>query len=135
MMKPGSHGDLDDENYGDEPVDGGAERRPPPCVGNIVAALLPEVFETMACVAEDEEPGRSGDARGCKQDERASDSALDGDHLGSAGLIDRYMLLIHPLTLGSGTRLFDGPAPLTEFDLSGSVTTPKGVIIAHYTRR
>ena len=24
-----------------------------------------------------------------------------------------------------GTRLFDGPAPLTEFDLSGSVTTPR----------
>jgi dihydrofolate reductase len=55
--------------------------------------------------------------------------------LHAAGLIDRYTLLIHPLTLGSGTRLFDGPAPLTEFDLSGSVTTTKGVIIAHYTRR
>jgi dihydrofolate reductase len=55
--------------------------------------------------------------------------------LHAAGLIDRYTLLIHPLTLGTGTRLFDGPAPLTEFDLSGSVTTTKGVIIAHYTRR
>jgi dihydrofolate reductase len=55
--------------------------------------------------------------------------------LHAAGLVDRYTLLIHPLTLGSGTRLFDGPAPLTEFGLSGSVTTPKGVIIAHYTRR
>ena len=55
--------------------------------------------------------------------------------LHAAGLIDRYTLLIHPLTLGSGTRLFDGPAPLTEFGLSGSVTTTKGVIIAHYTRR
>ncbi len=55
--------------------------------------------------------------------------------LHAAGLIDQYMLLIHPLTLGSGLRLFDGPAPLTEFDLTGSVATPKGVIIAHYTRR
>lgn len=36
--------------------------------------------------------------------------------LHAAGLIDRYTLLIHPLTLGTGTRLFDGPAPLTEFD-------------------
>lgn len=52
-----------------------------------------------------------------------------------AGLIDRYTLLIHPLTLGSGTRLFEGLSPLTEYELSGSVTTPKGVIIAHYTRR
>ena len=55
--------------------------------------------------------------------------------LHAAGLIDRYTLLICPLTLGRGTRLFEGPAPLTEFDLSGSVTTPTGVIIAHYTRR
>jgi dihydrofolate reductase len=55
--------------------------------------------------------------------------------LHAAGLIDHYTLLIHPLTLGSGTRLFDGAAPLTEFELTGSVTTSKGVIIAHYTRR
>jgi dihydrofolate reductase len=55
--------------------------------------------------------------------------------LHAAALIDRYTLLICPLTLGSGTRLFEGPGPLAEFDLSGSVTTTKGVIIAHYTRR
>ena len=55
--------------------------------------------------------------------------------LHAAGLIDRYTVLIHPLTLGSGARLFDGPAPLTELELTGSVTTGKGVIIAHYSRR
>ena len=55
--------------------------------------------------------------------------------LHAAGLIDRYTLLIHPLTLGSGTRLFEGPAPLAEFRLTGSVATTKGVIIGHYTRR
>lgn len=55
--------------------------------------------------------------------------------LHAAGLIDRYTLVICPLTLGSGARLFDGPAPLTEFELSRSVTTTKGVIIASYTRR
>jgi dihydrofolate reductase len=55
--------------------------------------------------------------------------------LHAAALIDRYVLVICPLTLGSGTRLFDGPAPLTEFGLTGSVTTTKGVIIAQYTRR
>jgi dihydrofolate reductase len=54
--------------------------------------------------------------------------------LHAAGLIDRYTLLIHPLTLGSGARLFEGPAPLTEFDLTGTVTTTKGVIIARYRR-
>jgi dihydrofolate reductase len=55
--------------------------------------------------------------------------------LHAAGLIDRYALLICPLTLGSGTRLFEAPAPLTEFELTGSVTTTTGVIIANYTRR
>ncbi|MFC8532126.1 dihydrofolate reductase family protein [Nocardia sp. NPDC057227] len=55
--------------------------------------------------------------------------------LHAASLIDRYSLLIHPLTLGTGTRLFDGPAPLTEFELTRSVTTGTGVIIAHYSRR
>lgn len=54
--------------------------------------------------------------------------------LHAAGLIDNYTLLIHPLTLGSGARLFPEPGPLTEFELTGSVVTPKGVIIAHYTR-
>src|SRR5262245_32252105 len=42
--------------------------------------------------------------------------------LHAAGLIDHYTLLIHPLTLGSGTRLFGGRAPLAEFELTGSVT-------------
>ena len=55
--------------------------------------------------------------------------------LHTAGLIDRYTLLIHPLTLGSGRRLFEGPAPLTELELTRSVTTTTGVIIAHYVRR
>jgi dihydrofolate reductase len=55
--------------------------------------------------------------------------------LHAADLIDHYTLLTCPVTLGSGVRLFEGPAPLTEFELTGSVTTTKGVIIAQYTRR
>ncbi|GAA2048637.1 dihydrofolate reductase family protein [Catenulispora yoronensis] len=56
--------------------------------------------------------------------------------LHAAGLIDHYCLLIHPLTLGGGTRLFEDPAPLTEFELAEpAVTTTKGVIIARYSRR
>ena len=55
--------------------------------------------------------------------------------LHAAALIDRYTLLIHPLTLGSGSRLFEGPAPLAEFELTDSVATTKGVIIARYSRR
>jgi dihydrofolate reductase len=55
--------------------------------------------------------------------------------LHAAALIDRYTLVICPLTLGSGARLFEGPAPLTEFELTSSVPTTKGVIIAQYARR
>ena len=55
--------------------------------------------------------------------------------LHAAALIDHYTLLICPLTLGSGARLFEGSAPLTEFELTDSVTTTKGVIIAQYSRR
>lgn len=55
--------------------------------------------------------------------------------LHAAGLIDQYTLLIHPLTLGVGARLFDEKAPLREFTLTSSVATTTGVLIAHYDRR
>jgi dihydrofolate reductase len=55
--------------------------------------------------------------------------------LHAAGLIDHYTLLTYPLTLGSGSRLFEGPAPLTEFELTRCVPTTTGVIIARYDRR
>jgi dihydrofolate reductase len=50
----------------------------------------------------------------------------------AANLIDRYVLLIHPLVLGQGRRLFDERGPGVDFDLVDSVTTSKGVIIATY---
>ena len=47
-------------------------------------------------------------------------------------LVDRYVLLIHPLILGTGRRLFpDGAAPAT-LRLVDSKTTTTGVIIATY---
>ena len=46
-------------------------------------------------------------------------------------LIDLYMLLIHPLVLGSGRRLFDSDA-YSAFNLVDSKTTSKGVVIATY---
>jgi dihydrofolate reductase len=55
--------------------------------------------------------------------------------LHAAGLIDRYVLLITPITVGCGARLFEGPAPLTEFELVSCVPSTTGVIIARYTRR
>jgi dihydrofolate reductase len=54
--------------------------------------------------------------------------------LHAAGLIDHYTLLLHPLTLGAGARMFDERAPLTELRLVDSVATTTGVIIARYER-
>jgi dihydrofolate reductase len=47
-------------------------------------------------------------------------------------LIDRYMLLIHPLVLGSGRRLFDGDGTLAKLTLIDTKTSTTGVIIATY---
>jgi dihydrofolate reductase len=47
-------------------------------------------------------------------------------------LIDRYVLLIHPLLLGSGRRLFPDQGTLARLRLVDSVTTTSGVIIATY---
>jgi dihydrofolate reductase len=47
-------------------------------------------------------------------------------------LVDRYVLLIHPLVLGSGRRLFPDGGPAATLRLIDSVTTTTGVIIATY---
>jgi dihydrofolate reductase len=48
------------------------------------------------------------------------------------GLVDVYVLLIHPLLLGRGRRLFGDAAPCTALRLVDSVTTTTGVVIATY---
>lgn len=47
-------------------------------------------------------------------------------------LIDEYVLLTCPLVLGEGQRLFDGLGRRIELDLTGSVSTSKGVVITTY---
>jgi dihydrofolate reductase len=47
-------------------------------------------------------------------------------------LIDEYLLMIHPIVLGSGRRLFPDGSPLTTLELVGSETTTTGVLIATY---
>ena len=49
-----------------------------------------------------------------------------------SGLIDEYVLLIHPLVLGSGRRLFPDEGTFAPLNLLSSVTTPNGVIIGSY---
>ena len=48
-------------------------------------------------------------------------------------LIDEYLLMIHPLVLGRGRRLFPEEASAT-LRLTDSVATTTGVIIATYAR-
>jgi dihydrofolate reductase len=48
------------------------------------------------------------------------------------GLVDVYVLLIHPLVLGRGRRLFNDDAPRSALRLVNSVPTTTGVIIATY---
>jgi dihydrofolate reductase len=47
-------------------------------------------------------------------------------------LIDRYVLLIHPLVLGSGRRLFPDGGPSVPLRLVDTKTTTTGVVIATY---
>jgi dihydrofolate reductase len=50
-------------------------------------------------------------------------------------LVDRFILLIHPLVLGAGRRLFDdGDAPV-KFGLADTRTTSTGVLVATYRRK
>ena len=48
------------------------------------------------------------------------------------GLVDVYVLLIHPLLLGRGRRLFGDDAQRSALRLVSSVTTTTGVMIATY---
>jgi dihydrofolate reductase len=54
--------------------------------------------------------------------------------LHAAGLIDQYILLVHPVVLGSGTKLF-GDGERLNLTLQRSITTTTGVIIAQYSTR
>jgi dihydrofolate reductase len=49
-------------------------------------------------------------------------------------LVDELWLLIHPVTLGTGTKLFAGGTIPAAFGLIECTATPAGVIAAHYRR-
>ena len=49
-------------------------------------------------------------------------------------LVDVFWLMIYPLTLGGGKRLFaDGAIPAA-FKVTESIVTPSGVIVVNYER-
>lgn len=47
-------------------------------------------------------------------------------------MIDEWLLMIHPVVLGNGLRLFDDGVQTPPMTLVDSVTTTTGVIIATY---
>jgi dihydrofolate reductase len=47
-------------------------------------------------------------------------------------LIDQFILLIHPLVLGAGRRMFADDGTFAKFKMTRSVPTTTGVIIAFY---
>ena len=49
-----------------------------------------------------------------------------------AGLVDGITLLITPIVLGTGRRLFESGLPRTDFELVSSKSSGSGVIIASY---
>ena len=67
-------------------------------------------------------------------DLRVSGSAKLVQTLMKHDLVDAFSLMIIPITLGGGTRLFaDGVIPVT-FKVTESTVTSKGVIIVNYER-
>ena len=80
--------------------------------------------------------GDAADAVARMRDEPGGDLAVLGSgalvrSLAARGLVDEYLLLIHPVALGSGQRLFDG-VPRAPLRLDDTVATTTGVIIATY---
>jgi dihydrofolate reductase len=73
-----------------------------------------------------------------KRSERGSLTIFgSGELIGSlmgAGLIDEYLLMIHPLVLGSGRRLFP-PGVQADLQLVETIAAPTGVVIAAYQPR
>ncbi|ANS80607.1 Dihydrofolate reductase [Serinicoccus hydrothermalis] len=54
--------------------------------------------------------------------------------LAAHDLVDEYRLLLFPVVLGDGKRMFDEHAHLARFTLTDSVVAATGVAVLTYTR-
>ena len=52
----------------------------------------------------------------------------------AAGLVEELRLLMYPVVLGRGKRLFDDNAQASAFTLANSTSAPSGVLITRYVR-
>jgi len=81
--------------------------------------------------------GDAGDAVAKLKEKPGKDIVIMGSgelirSLMRRNLIDEYALLIHPVVLGAGKRLFPEDGPSISLRLVSSKTTDKGVVIATY---
>ena len=81
--------------------------------------------------------GDAAEAVGRLRDEPGQDIVILGSgelvrSLLPRSLIDRLVLQIHPLVLGSGRRLFADEGAIAKFRLADSTTTTTGVVVATY---
>lgn len=52
----------------------------------------------------------------------------------AAGLVDELWLMIYPIVLGRGKRLFGDNAQPSAFTLAHSISAPSGVLLTRYAR-
>jgi dihydrofolate reductase len=114
----------------DNPFTAVFERSQKYVASRTLTAPLPWVKSTLL-------DGDAGDAVARLKQEPGLDLLVMGsgvlaDSLMRRGLVDQYQLLIHPLVLGSGRRLFNDGVPRSALRLVNSVPTTTGVIIATY---
>jgi dihydrofolate reductase len=81
--------------------------------------------------------GEAGDAVAELKQRAAGDLFMMGsgeliETLMRRDLIDEYLLVIHPLVLGTGRRLFPDGSPPAPLHLIDSTSTETGVVIARY---
>ena len=84
-------------------------------------------------------PGEATGAVAALKEQSGSDLVVlgSGELVGTLmhhGLVDEYVLLIHPLGLGSGRRLFSAAGARTALRLVDAAS-PSGVVIANYQSR
>jgi len=84
--------------------------------------------------------GELADAVRALKDRTGGDLLIYGsgdvvDQLTTAGLIDEYRLMVHPVVVGKGKRLFEGVSETTPLALADVVTTAAGVAVLTYVPR